>query len=189
MLAGPVSLVFRIDIRHVDRDAAIAPRGEFLPLRGIAKFLLDGLLLFVEYSTLTSGRIDCGSTSRINCPTRISYSVDKVVNEISCRASAPRTPRTVTMAFEPSRTRILAFCPAELRMVKQITSSGGASSVIPGDVIPGAKRISVPAEAACTPSATTQVKKAQNAIQGLMVYSCSAGKSGASQIRRLFASD
>lgn len=48
MLAGPVSLVFRIDIRHVDRDTAIAPRGEFLPLEGIAELVLDGLPLFVE---------------------------------------------------------------------------------------------------------------------------------------------
>lgn len=48
MLAGPVSLVFRIDISHLDRDTAIAPRGEFLPLEGVAELLLDGLPVFVE---------------------------------------------------------------------------------------------------------------------------------------------
>jgi hypothetical protein len=48
MLAGPVSLVIRTYIRHIDRDTAIAPRGELLPLEGIAKFALDGLLLFAK---------------------------------------------------------------------------------------------------------------------------------------------
>jgi hypothetical protein len=48
MLEGLVSLVFRIDISHLDRDTAIAPRGEFLPLEGVAELLLEGLPLFLE---------------------------------------------------------------------------------------------------------------------------------------------